>query len=930
MRPVKLVISGFGPYADRTELDMDSLGQSGLYLIAGKTGTGKTTIFDAISFALYGEASGRSRDSSMLRSKYADPDTPTEVELTFSYRGRIYTVRRNPEYERPAKRGSGVTKQIAGAVLTMPDGSVITRQRDVNEKIVSILGVDREHFSQIAMIAQGDFTELINADTKKRQEIFRKIFHTDKYSQLQDELRSRTLELQKEYQEADAKAKQLAAMISCGEGSAFAQALEEAKDSAQMTGLLALAEKIIEEDQLASDEAAAEIERLQKEIAEADRLQGIADQREKSLRQLEEDRERLSKELPECEEKRIKSEEAKKRDEEIGRLNNELAVLRDKLSDYDRLEELEASLKKDQTELKAQQELSENDAAKLDEARTAAASMEEELKSLADAGAELQKLLASAKEKEHQQKGLQDISADAADCLEAAEEAAAAEENARKALSDYDRKSQKYDAVNSAFIQYQAGQLAVKLKDGDPCPVCGSTVHPCPAVLPVDAPSDADVKKLRADCDKAQKILGKANEAAAGAGSKSAEKLKKLRSSAAELFAAAGPERAGEDMAADQIMERAAAELEISGHELRELRARITEAERKIKRKELIDSQLPEKKEMTEELSARIAEERERTAALNVTLSGCRKQIDELRGSLSFPGKAEAAGHISGLDARIRQIKKQQAAALQAYEEARSSCEKLKGGMERQEKALAEIPETDIGALHKKRQVLADSSRSLAQRKEKIGSRIETNRRYCDKITAGSADMQKLESESGMMRALSDTACGAISGKEKVTLETYIQMRFFDRIIERSNLRFMVMSSGQFELRRQSSAYNNRSQSGLELDVIDHHNGSERSVRSLSGGESFMAALSLALGLSDEIQAQSGGIQLDTMFIDEGFGTLDDEALEQAMNALATVAGGDRLVGIISHVDKLKERIDRQIVTTKDLTGKSSVDIISR
>ena len=208
MRPIQLNISAFGPYAGRVELNLDQLGTSGLYLITGDTGAGKTTIFDAITFALFGEASGNSRETSMLRSKYASPDTPTEVELTFAYGGKIYTVKRNPEYERPAKRGEGMTLQKADGQLIMPDGSVIAKLKDVNQKIKEILGVDRRQFSQIAMIAQGDFLKLLLADTKERQGIFREIFKTGYYQELQDRLKAESGSLGRQCEAAGSSVKQ--------------------------------------------------------------------------------------------------------------------------------------------------------------------------------------------------------------------------------------------------------------------------------------------------------------------------------------------------------------------------------------------------------------------------------------------------------------------------------------------------------------------------------------------------------------------------------------------------------------------------------------------------------------------------------------------------------------------------------------------------
>ena len=277
---------------------------------------------------------------------------------------------------------------------------------------------------------------------------------------------------------------------------------------------------------------------------------------------------------------------------------------------------------------------------------------------------------------------------------------------------------------------------------------------------------------------------------------------------------------------------------------------------------------------------------------------------------------------------KIDEIRAQEEKAREAKDAALVSCRTLSRSISRHENELSQARQLDTEAIGQEREALSARERACREELEKILGRLRGNGQIGKRLREKADSMENAMKKGAMMRSLADTAGGNVPGKEKIMLETYVQMRYFDRIIERANLRFMIMSSGQFELRRQKEASNRVSQSGLELSVIDHHNGSERSVKSLSGGESFMASLSLALGLSDEIQARSGGIQMDTMFIDEGFGTLDDEALEQALKALSDLAGEKRLIGIISHVEKLKARIDRQIVTTKDLTGRSHVSII--
>lgn len=241
---------------------------------------------------------------------------------------------------------------------------------------------------------------------------------------------------------------------------------------------------------------------------------------------------------------------------------------------------------------------------------------------------------------------------------------------------------------------------------------------------------------------------------------------------------------------------------------------------------------------------------------------------------------------------------------------------------------LKDAEEIDVDTEKKRQTELTTEKADLTKAITVISSRLDRNGEALKNIRKGSGRLTEVETKWTWVKALSNTANGNIGGKEKIMLETYVQMTYFDRILARANTRFMIMSGGQYELKRRIEAENNRSQSGLELDVIDHYNGTERSVKTLSGGESFKASLSLALGLSDEIQSSAGGIRLDTMFVDEGFGSLDDESLQQAMRALYGLTEGNRLVGIISHVSELKEKIDKQIVVTKEKSGGSRAEIV--
>ena len=305
-----------------------------------------------------------------------------------------------------------------------------------------------------------------------------------------------------------------------------------------------------------------------------------------------------------------------------------------------------------------------------------------------------------------------------------------------------------------------------------------------------------------------------------------------------------------------------------------------------------------------------------------------KKQLETEQKGLRFGGKAEAEQAVLSIEKVMAEMKADFNRAQKALADSKERIAGYKASIERLSKQISSDCVLDKEMEQKKKEALIEKKRAEDADSKVLHSRIEANQLALANIRAKVGELGVLETHYAWVKALSNTANGTISGKEKVMLETYIQMTYFDRIIARANTRFMVMSGGQYELKRRKEAENNRSQSGLDLDVIDHYNGTERSVKTLSGGESFKASLSLALGLSDEIQASAGGVKLDTMFVDEGFGSLDEESLDQAMKALSSLADGNRLVGIISHVADLKNRIDKQIVVTKQRSGGSRAEIV--
>ncbi len=920
MRPLKLTLSAFGPYAGRMELDFETLGTNGLYLITGDTGAGKTTIFDAISFALFGEASGGSREPGMLRSKYADPATPTEVTLTFRYAGKEYTVTRNPEYLRPKGRGEGMTKQNANATLVLPDANPITKPKEVNAAIREILGIDREQFAQVAMIAQGDFLKLLLAETKERQKIFRNLFHTNLFVQLQESLSKQANRVKYQWEDVRGSIQQYMEGIVWDEASDHA----ETAKLAQQGALPAEAVLLLLESLLAEDAAKQEVLEAQRKEQDAAMEEVVAlltkaeafRKTKESLTRTEE-AEAGTAQLLQQRQAELEIQQAKKpRQEQLGR---EITSIDLSLPEYDRLTQLQESL----AESEKQKETAEgSSAAALEEKKALSPELEalkEERAGLENIGAEKEKLLRQKQEQHHKRDRLQKLISDIVKYRAQQEKW----QTARQLYLAADEKSsgllQEYDAKNRAFLDEQAGLIAGQLEEGKPCPVCGSVHHPAPASMADSAPTEEEVKKARKAYEKAAKDTEKASAAAAREKGK-ATGLEEALLKQTELLLDMQDIDKAESTARDTVVELF--------DSVENLEKRIQEITRGQERKEQLDALIPRKEKALAALEERRSAARELLASATASSQSLGEQIAALKEKLAFESKTAAMAHRSALEQERKALQTALETAEKDYASCRERLVSLRASMVQLKQQLEEGIPIDIREQQDRKAELNVQKAAIQKEQKDIHSRLHANGENLRNIRHKSEELSKLEEKQKWLRALSDTANGTIKGKEKIMLETYIQTTYFDRIVARANVRLMKMTGGQYDLKRRKTADTMRGQTGLELDVIDHYNGTERSVKTLSGGESFKASLALALGLSDEIQ-MSTGIRLDTLFVDEGFGSLDPESLNQAYNTLAGLTEGNRLVGIISHVAELKERIDKQIVVTKEKSGGSKAVIIT-
>ncbi|MDO4305868.1 MAG: SMC family ATPase [Eubacteriales bacterium] len=1073
MKPQKLIISAFGPYAGKTEIDFEKLGNQGLFLITGDTGAGKTTIFDAITFALYGEASGEVREAGMFRSKYAKPETPTYVELHFRYQGKTYIVTRNPEYQRPKGRGTGFTAQKGDAQLIYPDErQPVTKSREVTKAVTELLGLDYQQFTQIAMIAQGDFQKLLFAGTAQRSEIFRQIFHTGLYQELQNRLKDEVKKRWKEYDEICRSISQYLSSVVCEEDSVFLPELERLKKEKFEGSVgrgLELLSGLLEQEKCSLAELEKQIGELEQKIQKEDQLLGKARQNARLAQELKKCRQELDGLAPELEEKKKVWEEAKKAALKTGGLEREIRAYEEKLETYRKLEEGRETVRKKEAEIKALLAAREEKQKQKMAQETALGNEKTELQTLMNTGEERERLF-------HEKEKLEGSLMEIISLEEERKKAEAALKKAGQELVDFrtrenekrteyrkhqeeweqikdaelrlarlEQKKEKikadwkalgdlrtlyktfseqqnvlhetqqkyvaavekrdvlrreYQQMEQYFLDAQAGMLARTLQEGKRCPVCGSLEHPYPAVLSEHVPEKAALDRKKKNVTAAEAMAEKLS-AESNAGNSQIEKLKEqilqkgeeifgctewaavgkyleeyqknLKTEAEELSSAYSKtekecgrekelsvqirqeEACLQDMqtaiqkkerecavAEGQQKEKSArlrdalekqmfsvnsimdvqqsvclAEKGLKG-QLEEFQDQILENQKKIDRKGILERQIPAKEQQIGSLGESIQKTDITLASMKTEKRKLEETMEELLLSLGNQTKEETEKEITSCTREKQRLEEEQKSAEQSYRDAGTKETRLRAAAAAYVSQIRESGELNEDAISARKQEWLEKKEILTKKRTVQFSAIENNRKIYGAVCGRQETMVAVEQEYIWVKSLSDTANGTLGGKRKIELETYVQMAYLDRILRKANLRLMTMSSGQYELKRQEEADNKKEKAGLELNVIDHYNGTERSVKTLSGGESFQASLSLALGLSDEIQSLAGGIQMDSMFVDEGFGSLDEEALNQAIKALAGLSEGKRMVGIISHVSELKERIDRKIIVTKN------------
>jgi len=771
------------------------------------------------------------------------------------------------------------------------------------------------------MIAQGDFLKLLFSSTEDRKKIFQKLFKTQNYHLLQEKLKSEFLKLGNEYNTIKNSIHQYIEGIICDENDANFEMVKKSKDNDLSTEeIVELLEKLILSDELLEKTISKENEKLQKELDDIKSHITKAEDIILAKSDLEKNEAQYKIEIQKEEDFKQKLKIQENRLPLLKELTEKVAEIKAFLPDYDELSLLQNTLNKNKSFIDTGFEniaKTENDIKALDDEIT---ELTKENKSFEKIGEENLKLETEKKKQQEEKTKSEKLDKDIDDAISLSLKSL-------KAYEDYNTKYHEAELMEielkektRIYLDAQAGILAENLETNKPCPVCGSTIHPKIATKPTYVPTKEELDALKENLNIATQY---ANNARAQAGKLKGAHDEKEKGVKKEIALLLG------DVSLDDA--KAVISEKISGIDvlIDDIDKKLLELETKINRKQKIDELLPQKISHFEKSKENLSQIKDEVKSKTFENEAIKKQITNLKQKLAFETKVQAENQINTFSKETISIQRAYDEALKDVNDNKENLASLKSAKEQILKRIGSGTDVCLDKEKENRNLLVQKQLELDAKSKTVHSRKTSNKSSLESIMQKLNEIKTIEEKWTWVKALSDTANGNISGKEKIMLETYIQMSYFDRIINRANTRLMVMSGGQYELIRRRDANGNRSQTGLELDVIDHYNGTQRSVKTLSGGESFKASLSLALGLSDEIQSSAGGIKLDSMFIDEGFGSLDDTSLSQAINALSNLSENNRLIGIISHVSALKERIDKQIVVTKEKDGSSKISIIN-
>ena len=927
MKPLKLTMSAFGSYAGKNVIDFTGQ-QQGIFLITGDTGAGKTTIFDAITYALYNQTSGGERNGNMMRSQYAQPETETYVELEFLYRGQTYRVRRNPDYKitKTLKNGKIREQKVPHSVeLTLPDGTVFPEKKNATDaKIIEILGLTADQFSQIVMIAQGDFLKLLYTKSDERKMIFSKLFRTDIYWKIQENLRRKSMEMDERIQENDRAFEQEKSRI---------MPLPESEE----IPLDELVERLRERLKDALKEQnlrRANVEELNKKITKYEEINKLF----VSLEKIRQTGKELEARQEESKERRQQIENARKADkvlvaeqqnlrqqQEVEQSAQAIAKMTETLANN---QEMFETLKTQQQEAEAKQ-------------KREAADIQKKMLALEQSFPSYEALQNARSEEQQAKKVWEDLGKTSEESFHKKEAGIAALKEQQKRQEQVVEQTKKnweqtslsasesakhYEHMYEAFLKEQAGILAENLSAGCPCPVCGSTIHPDPAKLSDHAVTELEVeqaKKTRAAAEEKRDLAYAAFEAEKTEKQKLAQAVEKEEADfvLAQTIAKQQRKEAEQNYVslqkiAEQIREKLVyPSLAEAKKQYAAMQKALEAAEQEIAKKRQKVSELAEA--MNTLKGQKLAEEENQKTAKKLAVK-TEKEYAKLLEKSGFI--SEETYHLAILPERSR-------SKLEREEkEYESQCLRQQSEQKLLEKQVSGKTYTDTTELNEQLKAEKQALKEAEKTYMELHTAYENDRSVLQNCAVYLEKGKKLESEDQVIKSLSKTANGRLSGSAKIDFETYIQRQYFKQIIHEANKRLLTMSNHQFILKLKEEANTGRkTNEGLDLSVYSLVTDSERDVKTLSGGESFLAALAMALGLSDIVERSAGAIHPDMMFIDEGFGSLDAQSRQQAIEVLAELAGDSRMVGIISHVTELKEQIDRKLVVSRTDKGSRAV-----
>lgn len=873
MRPLRLVICGWGPYKGKQEIDFGALDRRGLFLITGPTGAGKTTVFDAITYALYGNMSGGIREKSSVRSDFAAADVPTYVELVMTHDGREYTIYRNPEYLRPRKRLEGMTKEKEKAVLTEPEGRKVEGGNEVTRRIQELLRLDYRQFKQLSMIAQGEFARLLTAPPGEKTKIFREIFETDLYEKMAASLKGRSASVYRQVMECRHKMDEDIDLLSGDrlftDEAVLLQWQElTSSESYYYEGLMEILDRQLKESREELKESRKQFEKAEKQIQKYTEQAAQAEKVKSLFDKLEAEKERSEKLKEETVENRRK-EKMLERQEAAAALRTE-EIHKQTVQSY--AANLEKQIQKGEEEIR-QLEQQQKDGKFLYEGR-------EKLQEAYQLEREVSKLLGQEKELLSCYKKEKDkLCKLQKEYLQAEEE-----EETEKRI---------YEQADRQYRHGIAGILGEELVPDMPCPVCGSTHHPVPAKREQDVPDEESVRVLKASFERRQ------------------QKRIDLHGKTTAYLS----------------------KTEELARQCSECSRKRTELEKKLQNEKRHFGDYMEKHD-AEDFQGQIRKYEQTATLLKEKCNVLGRQKEELEGQrqelASLCVKWEQQLLLAGFSDE------------QDYREALTDPETLRLLRESIQKFKQECHANNEMLSHLKKETKGMKEENL----QEIRGKLEESKEWKKTLLAGQMEFtnrtqrmekslaslkEKQERLSALMKKysllkdLDDAANG--NNKKRLVFEQYVLASYFEEILRAANIRLHLMSGGRYELRRMQQVSDGRSKDNLEIEVMDYYTGKYRSVKTLSGGESFKASLALALGMSDVVQAGSGGIRVETLFIDEGFGSLDEESLEQACLTLQTLVEKDRLIGIISHVPELAEKIENQIRIYKTNAG-SSIEVM--